>query len=121
MKLKFQGMAATAEPDINGERFSIQALEAMREQAIGKNISVSFLHVLEGEIERAILTDGNELIVKGWMELDRSPLGISWGIHIVPGYTVGEDKEFEDIVEFGLTYNPADEHLTPIKFWEFGG
>ena len=121
MKVKFDGMTATAKPDTTGETFSISVLETLREQAIGKQLSVNFLHVLDSEVESARLTDNIELYIAGWVDISRSPLGIQWSLYPVPGYVVDEDGEFDQLVEFGLTYTPADENLTPIKFSEFGG
>lgn len=122
MKLKFVAMVATAEVDAGGEKFSIPELETLREQAVGKQVSVNFLHVLEGEVETAILTNDNKLLISGWLELDRSVMGAMWEIFAVPGYQMKENADVVDkLVEFGLTYNPVDTHLTPVKFSEFGG
>lgn len=121
MKLKFVAMVATTEPDVDGDCFSISVLESLREQAVGKNVSVNFLHTLPSNIDKAVLTDDNRLFVEGVVELDRSPLGIHQAIYAVPGYIVDENGEFDQLIEMSLTFQPSDKYLTPAQFYEIGG
>lgn len=124
--MKFRAMVATDKVDANGERFSRKALGQIMDTAVGKPLTVEFLHKLEGSfVEQAELDDNGQLFATGelgWVDL--SGLMAKRDLYLVPGLRInattddGSDSIGFKVIEMGLTTKPADPYLTPIEIYQ---
>lgn len=113
--MKFKAKIATNKVDANGEILSAEVLKMLAESSVGKQVSVAFIHKLPSLITESEFTDSNEVFVSGTIDnFDPSELKGIGNLYAVPGFI--RDGDNYEMIEIALTYNPADENLTPIEF-----
>lgn len=114
--MKYTASVATNRVDLTGEMFSDECLEQMYRNAKGVPIIWNFNPKQEvGRVEHAVLEDGF-LYVTFDADIDVE------GLYAVPGFRKGkghaEDNVYVyddlQVMAYGLTNKPTDEHLTPL-------
>ncbi len=112
------GSVATDRVDQDGERFSTEALRLLWEHAPDRPISNKFEGPEIGKVLSSALRDDGvvEVLASGALQP---------GLYVVPQFAYDpKDVTEEDGVKvyhkiklmgFGLTTDPADTHLTPLK------
>jgi len=130
---EFTAVAATSlsRPDLNGQCFTVGALEQLAEQSKDARVTYNFdPHFIIGKVVSGEI-DGDKLIVKFKLTsefnkfLKAHPeikLNAPVPYYIVPSYTVIESKQIKEcqvhskvkLANFGLTNKPADTNISPI-------
>lgn len=119
---KYRALTATENVDLQGQRFSPEALKQLEEQLPGQLVTLNFNRTIPvGVVRSAEVTErGLELVA----ELDDSVINDPASLYIVPGFIVNGTADqsascevFTDVKadDFGLTTQPADQSLTPIE------
>lgn len=104
--MKFKGVIATTNVDLQGEQFTPEALQQLADTAVGKPIKWNFETELPGKITNAYV-EGNQLVAEGELTID---------LFLVPGFIRQDDGEGElEMFALGLTSDPADPTLPPLK------
>jgi hypothetical protein len=119
---QFTAQVATGEIDLQNSRFSEAARRQIIEQAAGQLITFNFdlTHVI-GVVESASENDRG-VQVSGKLN-SKAYLDIHQPLFIVPSFTIktviseGGVTVYEDIqlMDFGLTTKPVDQHLSPVQ------
>jgi hypothetical protein len=116
--MEYKVIAATTNPDANGDRFEPSALQQMAEQSPGKNITVDFNPIIE-PVGKAIKGDYHDGLLAVEIEVEEPKTDFC----LVPAFKVKREHwsngsriiDEVELMDYGVTVYPADHTLTKAE------